>query len=139
MSNTIEGFHEGYSLTYQPLALVPPPSYRFRQATDDMYGPAMSSFRPHTTHPVEDNAAPFPSAPFPSAFNDPRAPRHAVAPRLDSVPRLAARCKNVLSASITGVAQCIDAQGMCHPPINNRCPAQSVTLNQMTGTVRRQP
>ena len=46
------------------------------------------------------------------------------------------RCRNVTRGGdldASGSAQCIDPQGNCHPPINMRCPENSVFLDQFSG------
>ena len=52
------------------------------------------------------------------------------------------QCRNLTStenARSAGAAQCIDKQGFCSPPINMRCPAGTVAINQFTNSVSSQP
>ena len=52
------------------------------------------------------------------------------------------QCRNLTSTEnpvAAGAAQCIDRQGFCSPPINMRCPANTVALNQFTNTLASQP
>lgn len=45
-------------------------------------------------------------------------------------------CKN---ATDGGAVQCMDKAGMCQPPVNGRCPSQSLSVNQFNGTMAQQP
>jgi hypothetical protein len=55
-------------------------------------------------------------------------------PTSSNTPQL--KCRNLnldAKAAGAGAAQCIDKEGLCYPPINMRCPVNTVFLDQFSG------
>ena len=123
---SIYGFNPGYSLSSMNLNEIPNVQQRQQQMIPSilsMNGPTLSieQARGNIGNSYRQN-------------NNANVGQHNLS--LASSPPQTLKCRNLTldeNAKASGAAQCIDKDGLCYPPINMRCPVNTVFFDQFTG------
>lgn len=127
---SIYGFNPGYSLSSMNLNEIPTVQ-RHQQMTPSilsMNGPTLSieQARGNISNSYRQN-------------NNANVGQHNLSLAGASPPQTL-KCRNLaLDAKAAGAAQCIDKEGLCYPPINMRCPVNTVFVDQFTGSQGADP
>jgi hypothetical protein len=133
-SSSVYGFNPGYSLSSMSLSDVPSPRDVETFVHPSLYTPNILSLN----HPAANVNRIQQSLNLAGSGGQyvARVPLTAEMEKANQRDRDARPvCRNINSSNLSssGAAQCIDAQGFCRPPINMRCPPDSVFFNQFSG------
>ena len=130
---SIYGFNQGYGLSVMSLSDIPSPSQnvgRRRPLSSSLYTPNIL-----TLNGPPANVARVQQALSVAGSSNQYAQQKNMALMAAAAPVGRVKCRNVNGTELdtTGSAQCIDPQGNCRPPINMRCPKNTVFLDQFSG------
>lgn len=132
---SIYGFNQGYGLSAMNLSDIPSPSHGpgTVRALNSLYTPnilTLNSPSANIAHVQQSLSLAGSSGQYNLNAAQKQLALAAAAP-----PPVRIKCRNVNETNLdtSGSAQCIDTQGNCYPPINMRCPENSVFLDQFSG------